>query len=422
MRPERRKVSLKSEVVESRLSNGLRVRLLPNQKGPLCSCYTMFRVGSRNERPGITGLSHFIEHLMLKGTSRFPRDGFAREVESQGGTTNAYTTLDMSMFCNDFGPESLETIIELEADRMQSLQISKAVVESERRIVLAERREKMQGSNARALEELHAMAFKAHSYAWSLFGWEADIERWSVKDCRHHYRAHYSPRNAGFYLSGQFEPRQALRLIKKHYGRLEPREVTQKRVTSEPNQRGERRTTLHSQDGAQLLCIGWKGPPSGHAGMLVFDLIHYALRNASSRLSNALVIEQSLASSVSTSWSWTLDAGLFVVTVDLVDALTAQHAESILLSQMQRLATEGLSETEREEAVRAIQWDLYSTLETNNGRAYALGASELYFGSCLQWFDLPRLYETITNQQIRRAAATFLSPELRNVVTVTGQA
>ena len=326
------------------------------------------------------------------------------------------------MFCNDFGPESLETIIALEADRMRSLQITKAAVVSERKIVLAERHEKMHGSEARATEELFALAYQAHSYAWSLYGWEADIAGWTLEDCRRYYRSHYSPNNAALYFSGQFDPKHVLYLIKKHYGRLEPLARVAGRVTAEPTQRGDRRAALHSDDGAQLLYAGWKGPPSTHPDALAFDLLHYALRRSSSRLSCTLVAEQSLASSVSTAWSWKIDAGLFAIMVDLTDGLAAQSAERALLAELERLAREGISPAEREEALSALQWDLYSALETNNGRAFALGTSELYFGSCVEWFALPRLYERITVQELQRVAAKYLRPELRSVVTVTGHA
>ena len=164
-------------LVEATLPNGLKVRLLSNRAAPIASVYTFFKVGSRNERPGITGISHLFEHMMFNGAKRYGPKQFDRVLESHGGRSNAYTSHDMTVYHEEVAAEALEVVFDLESDRMASLAIGDSSLESEREVVKEERRLRVDNEPTGSLdEELGALMWKAHPYHWPVIGWMGDIE------------------------------------------------------------------------------------------------------------------------------------------------------------------------------------------------------------------------------------------------------
>src|SRR6202022_111007 len=188
------------DLEEATLSNGLRVRLLPNRAAPIAALYTFFAVGSRNERPGITGISHLFEHMMFNGAKRYGPKEFDRVLESRGGRSNAYTTHDMTVYHEEFAADALETVFDLESDRMQSLTLSEESLEKERQVVKEERRLRVENEPAGLLdEELGTLVWKAHPYRWPVIGWMRDIDSIRKEDCEAFFRTYYAPNNACLY-------------------------------------------------------------------------------------------------------------------------------------------------------------------------------------------------------------------------------
>src|SRR5438128_11775193 len=206
-------------VQEHALANGLQVRLLPDRGLPIATLYSFFRVGSRNERPGITGISHLFEHMMFNGSKKYGPKEFDRRLESAGGTSNAYTSNDVTAYYEDFASEALPLVLDLESDRMASLLIDDASLARERDVVKEERRFRTDNDLDGMMDEaLGALAFLAHPYRWPVVRWMSDLNRISREDCEQYFRTYYAPNDCTLILVDDFDPKGALKLIKQLYG------------------------------------------------------------------------------------------------------------------------------------------------------------------------------------------------------------
>ncbi|MCA3016232.1 MAG: insulinase family protein [Myxococcaceae bacterium] len=415
--------AIADSVIEAKLANGLRVRLLPNDAVPTCSYYTFFRVGARNERPGITGISHLFEHMMFNGAKKYGPGMFDKELESNGGSSNAYTSNDLTVYYEDFMAEALEKVVDLESDRMRSLAVTPKMLASERQVVIEERRLRVDNEISGMMdEELGSLVYKAHPYRWPVIGWMRDIENISREDCLEYFRTFYAPNNATIYVSGDFDPKQALALIKRAYGGLKAGPPAPPVLDAEPEQKGERRADVHYPAQAPSLMIAWRGPAGSHADTLVLDVVQYALSvGQSSRLHRRLVHDLELAVGVSVDWTWRFDPGTFTVGLELKPGGDPKQAEAALTAELERLAAEGLTARELEKAKNNLAATLTRELATNSGRAHALGTYELMLGDWRRGLALPSAYESITSEQVKEVVRRYLTPARRNVVTLVPQ-
>ena len=408
-------------VIETKLPNGLKVRLLPSSAVPTISYYTFFHVGSRNERPGITGISHLFEHMMFNGAKKYGPGEFDRTLESNGGSSNAYTSNDMTVYYEDFMSEALERVIDLESDRMKSLQVTPKMLKSEREVVIEERRLRVDNEIAGMLdEELGTLVWKAHPYRWPVIGWMKDIEAISREDCLDYFRTYYAPNNATLYISGDFDPKEALKLIKKYYGGIKPGPKAPPPVLdAEPEQKGERRAEVRHPAQAPTLMIAWRGPSAREQDTLVLDVLQYALSvGQSSRLVKSLVYEKEACVSVSIDWSWRKDPGAFLAAMELKPGADPRAAEAALYAEIEKVVAEGVTDRELQKAKNNLAAQLLRELGTNNGRAHALGHYEALLGSWREGLALASRYETVTSAQVKEVAAKYLKPTRRSVVTL----
>jgi zinc protease len=412
--------ALEKSVIEATLPNGLKVRLLRNDGVPTVSYYTFFKVGSRNERPGITGISHLFEHMMFNGAKKYGPGEFDRALESNGGSSNAYTSSDLTVYYEDFMAEALPLVVDLESDRMASLAVTPKLLSSERQVVLEERRLRVDNEIAGLLdEELSTLLWKAHPYRWPVIGWQKDIEAITREDCLAYFRTYYAPNNATVYVSGDFDPKEALALIKKAYGKIKPGPAAPAVLDAEPKQKGERRATVRHPAQAPAVMVAWKGPPAQHGDTLVLDVLQYALCvGQSSRLVKSLVYEQEVAVSVSVDWSWRVDPGAFTVVMDLKPGADPSVAERALYQQLDKVAAEGLAPHELEKIFNNLAVQHVRELATNNGRAHALGSSEAMLGDWRAGLSLPARWEAVTSADVQRAAKEYLGAFSRSVVTL----
>src|SRR6266536_4375950 len=206
-------------VIAHTLPNGLRVRLIAERSTPALSYYTFFQVGSRNEKLGTTGISHLFEHMMFNGAARYGPKEFDRVLESRGGSSNAYTSNDVTAYYEDFASDALETVIDLESDRMRSLALTPETLEQERQVVKEERRLRTENSVFGLMEEqLESLVFQAHPYRWPVIGWMDDIDRITRGDCAEFFRTYYAPGNAAIYAVGDLDPDATLGAIEREYG------------------------------------------------------------------------------------------------------------------------------------------------------------------------------------------------------------
>ena len=416
--------ALEKSVIEAKLPNGLKVRLLRNDAVPTVSYYTFFNVGSRNERPGITGISHLFEHMMFNGAKKYGPGEFDRTLESNGGSSNAYTSNDMTVYYEDFMAEALERVIDLESDRMRSLSVTPKMLTSERQVVIEERRLRVDNEIAGMLdEELGTLVWKAHPYRWPVIGWMKDIEAITREDCLAYFRTYYAPNNATVYVSGDFDPKEALALIKKGYSSIRPGPAVPTVLDAEPRQKGERRAVVRHPAQAPSMMIAWRGPQASHPDTLVLDVLQYALSvGQSSRLVKRLVFEKEACVSVALDWSWRKDPGAFVAALELKPGADPHHAEVALLEELDSVAKDGINERELQKAKNNLSAQLMRELATNSGRAHALGHYEALLGSWRDGLALTARYQKITAGQVKDVAAKYLSANRRSVVTLVPEA
>ena len=407
-------------VEERSLKNGLQVRLLRDNSLPVCTLYGFFRVGSRNERPGITGISHLFEHMMFNGSKKYGPKEFDRRLEAAGGTSNAYTSHDLTAYYEDFASEALPLVLDLEADRMASLIIDDSSLAREREVVKEERRFRTDNDIDGMMDEaLGALTFLAHPYRWPVIGWMSDIEAITRQDCERYFRSYYAPNNCTLVLVGDFEVDAAMREIERLYGGIAPGEPLPAVTTGEPRQKGARRAEIRYPSQAPALLAGFRGPSGRDPDSLVLDLIETALSSGEgARLKRALVYEQELCVDSHVYYGWRMDPGMFEISLKLNPGVDPQRAESSLWAELSRLSDEQISERELERAKNLVRNQLLRALSTTNGRAHTIGQMEVMLGTWRAVLDLPDRYASITAADVQRVARKTFAPHRRNVVTL----
>src|SRR6266508_4612300 len=206
-------------VVAATLDNGLRVLLLEDHRSPIVTVQMWYRAGSRNELRGATGIAHFLEHLMFRGTSKYGPGAFARLVERNGGQDNAFTSQDVTSYYVNIAADRLDLVLDLEADRMHNLQLDPKIIASEREVVIEERRTRTEDDPGGALgEEVSALAFRAHSYGQPIIGWMLDIRRITPDEIRSFYKTYYVPNNAILVMVGDFKAAEVMTKVKAAFG------------------------------------------------------------------------------------------------------------------------------------------------------------------------------------------------------------
>src|ERR671930_2154118 len=248
-------------VLAATLENGLRVLLQEDHRSPIVSFQMWYRVGSRNEARGATGIAHFLEHLMFKGTPTHGQGQFARLVEQNGGQDNAFTSQDVTSYFVDIVADKLDLVVELDADRMQNLLLDPKEIDSERQVVLEERRTRTEDDPGGFLgEEVASLAFKAHPYGVPIIGWREDIVRITPEEIRAFYRTYYVPNNALIVAVGDFRAEEALAQITRHFGRVPRGPAPPPVLAVEPPPNGERRVVVRKQAELPIVYVAYHLP------------------------------------------------------------------------------------------------------------------------------------------------------------------
>ncbi len=417
---EQEKPAIELDVTVETLDNGLKVILLEDHSVPVISYWTFFRVGARNERPGITGISHFMEHMMFNGTEKYGPQEFDRILEANGGYSNAFTSKDMTAYYEDFASDVLELIVDLDSDRMKSLALDPKYVESELGVVREERRLSIDNSiGGQLYEELYGLAYKAHPYSWPVLGWMSDLENMTREDCVEYFRIYYAPNNAVLIIAGDFETKQALELIHRYYDDIPPQDAPESVRTKEPEQLGERRAMVHRPAELPQVMIGYHGPPVGSDDVYVLDVLQAMLTQGnSSRLYKKLVRELGIAINVDASFPWSVDPNLFFFDIKMKPGEDTAAGEEAVYSELDAIAENGVSEAELERVKNTLEADFIRSMQRVNGKAMKIGTYEIRFGDYRMIPRVPGLYRAVTNDDIRRVVKTYFTEKNRNVVTL----
>jgi zinc protease len=298
-----------------RLKNGMKILVQEDHSIPNVALYIFYKIGSRNERPGTTGLSHFFEHMMFNGAKKYGPKQFDEVMEAAGGSNNAYTSNDVTVYQDWFPRSALETIFDLEGDRIGHLNLDEKMIESERGVVASERRTAVDNSNMGILyEQLAATAYTAHPYQWPVIGWMVDIENWTMEDLKRHFEVGYSPANATMVAVGDITLDEIVKLAQKHIEPIPSRGLPPKVTTREPEQLGERRIVVRKFAQLPIVMMAYHVPESAHPDYYPLQVLQMILfEGESSRMYRRLVDKDQLALSIRGGSSFSFDPTLFEI-------------------------------------------------------------------------------------------------------------
>jgi zinc protease len=401
-----------------RLDNGLQVILLRDPSAPVVVYQTWFRVGSRHEKEGRTGIAHLFEHLMFNQTENLLPGEFDRRIEAVGGDTNAATWVDWTFYLDNAPKAALPELIRLEAERMQHLTLGHDQVESEREVVSNERRFRVDDAVDGFLnEELYKLAFERHPYHWPTIGWMQDIQAISIDDCRAFYRTYYAPNNATIVVVGDFDEASTLSQIGGCYGAIPAQTLPTETRVDEPAQTAPRRAVYEKPVSADRLDIGWRAVGQGDADHATLEVVAELLAGGNgSRLYRALVIERELASSVHASVAPFRDPGLLELTISMTRDHAAEEAEAVVDDVLGALAKDGPTAAEVEGARARLLTRFWVGLRPQAGKAEALGHAETTLGDYRRLFEAPSRYEAIDAPTVQRAVQRYLIAARRTTV------
>jgi zinc protease len=401
------------------LENGLVVLTLEDHATPVVAFQMWVRVGSRDESR-YTGLAHLFEHMMFKGSKNIPPEQHARIVQARGGRVNAYTSRDHTVYHADVSREHLPLVIELEAERVANLAITQATLDSERQVVLEERRLRVDDQpDGRGLEALLALSFVAHPYRWPVIGWQSDVEQATLEACRAFFAHYYVPNNIVLVIAGDFDAEEALGIVRRTFGPLRPAAEIPRNPTREPEQRGERRATIDFDLRSPVLAAAWHAPASGHPDAEPLDVLSQILSaGRSSRLYRRLVYQAQLARAAEGAYWELQQAGLFYAFASVRPEAKIERVEQILFEEIGRLAQQPVSAAELEKAKRQLEVGLVDGLATSHALASRIAYDFVTFGRMRPLAERLAAIQAVTPEDVRRVARTYLRPEARSVVRV----
>jgi len=404
-------------VVATTLDNGLRVLLLEDHRSPIVTVQVWYRVGSRNELRGATGIAHFLEHMMFKGTPAHGRGQFARLVEQNGGQDNAFTSQDVTSYYVNIAADKLDLVFELEADRMQNLLLDPKDIESERQVVIEERRTRTEDDPGGFLgEEVSSIAFKAHPYGYPIIGWMEDIGRITPAEIRAFHNVYYVPNNAIVVVVGDFRTDDALDSIKRRFGKI-PRGADPPPVLAvEPPPNGERRVIVRKQAELPIVYLAWHVPNQKSDDAAALEVLSTILAGGrASRLYKELVYRRQLALDAGGDYSYfSLDPNLFWFWATAMPGQTPETLEKELLAQVQGLKREPVSDEELARAKNQIEATTVFQEDSIHRRAALLARFELIGGHRLKDAFLAKI-RAVTAADVQRVAGAWFPEDKRNV-------
>jgi len=394
------------EIRAHTLDNGLRIIVWPDHDIPNVVMYTFVRAGSRNEYPGITGLSHFFEHMMFNGTDRRAQGEFDQTMEAAGGANNAYTSEDLTVYQDWFPRSALETIFDLEGDRLENLAIDPDIVESERGVVYSERRLRYDNDNfGRLYLEMNATAFIAHPYQFPVIGWASDVENWTQQDLEVYFRTYYAPNNLTMVFTGDVTPEEIFELAEQYFGGIAEQEPPRAIRTKEPEQLGARRLLVETEAPTPLLHMTFHAGSASDPETLPMNmLLNILVGGESSRLHRRFVEEEQIALAVGGFQMEGFDPGLVYFYLTLPPGADVDAAEDRMLEELDKVASDGVTVAELEKARNIMTADYWRGLATINGKASALGNAEVFLDDYQRAFSVPDELSAVTADQIQRAA------------------
>lgn len=408
---------LSDHVVETMLPNGLKVMLLEQHKVPLVTFQVWYRVGSRHEAWGKTGLSHMLEHMMFKGTQKVGSEEFSRIIQEHGGEDNAFTSRDFTAYFEDLSADEVQVAIELEADRMQNLVLREQDFQTERMVVMEERRLRTEDNpQASLLEQLEATAHQTSPYHWPIIGWMEDIARLTLDDLKAYYSTYYHPANAFLVAVGDFKTGELLPRIEQAFGAYPKGVVPDQQKGIDPPQSGERRIVLKRAAQLPFLAMGYHVPNLREPDSYVLEVIATILaQGQSSRLYQSLVREKRLVLDADADHSLlSRDPGLFFLSATPLPGKDVAEVEKALDHELARLQSEPVPARELEKAKNQLEAAFVMGQDSLFAQAMLLAQHEI----ALSWRaidDYLPAIRRVSAEDIQRVAGRYLIPDNRTV-------
>lgn len=409
--------SLADRVSETTLANGLKLLILEEAKAPVVTVQVWYRVGSRNEPAGKTGLAHMLEHMMFKGTPTLSGKEYEARIRRNGGVNNAHTAMDVTAYYANFAADRVALGLELEADRMAHLLLAEPDFQSERAVVAEERRLRIDNQPASLLEEvMRATAFLAHPYRRPVTGWPSDIQGWSREDVAAFYRTYYAPNNATLIVAGAVRREELLPRIQALFGGIPRQPAPPPVITVEPPQAGERRVLVRKEAELPVYAAVHHVPNLTHPDSFALSALATILGGGeSARLHQALVVEKRLAAYAEADYSPAhTDPYLFGWSAGPLPGKSAEEIERAVLLEVERLQREGVSQRELAKAKNQMEAEFVFAQDSIHGLASLLGLYE----TVASWRLLDRFLEgvrQVTAADVQRVAQRYLIPDNRTV-------
>lgn len=397
------------------LDNGLQVILREMHTAPVISFWVAYRVGSRNEQPPQTGISHWVEHMMFKGTERFPAGVLDREIDRAGGMWNAFTSMDTTMYYATLPRQQIELALAAESDRMVNALFDPAETESERSVIISER----QGSENTPLfwleEAMQAVAFRQHGYGHSIIGSMDDLHTMTCDDLQAHYRQYYGPHNATVVCVGAFDAAQMRARIEHHFGSIAAQASPPSGIiATEPTTGATQRVTVNRPGTTDYVSIAHHVPSALHDDWYALHVLDGVLSGVgngfdgrTTRLYGALV-KSGIAAMIEGGLLETIDPYLYQVTITLNHDRNHAEAEHTLLAEIERLQSQVITETELHRAKKQARASFAYSAESVTNQAYGLAQSAML--GDVTWYDhfLARV-ERVTADDVQRVARQYLT-------------
>jgi len=409
---------MKAEDVQTfTLKNGMKFLVVEDFSIPNANMYLFYKVGSRNEYQGITGLSHFFEHMMFNGAKKYGPKLFDQTMEYNGGANNAYTTENVTVYTNWFPASATEVIFDLESDRIASLSIDPEMVESERGVVLSERSTGLENSPWRLLSQsVQSSAFQEHPYHWPVIGFEDDMKNWTQQDLERYFKTYYAPNNCVVVISGALKFEEVKRLAEKYMQPISAQPAPPKVHIIEPKQTGERRITVQKEVSNPYLMIAYHTPEAKNEDYYALNILSSILSNGkSSRLYASLVDNQQLATMVFTDYGDSFDPGLFNIYAVANTNITSELIENAIYIEIDKIKEEGITEKELQKVKNQKLMEFYNQIEKIDGKSNNIGTYEVFFGDYKKMFDAPMNYNKVTIKDIQNVAKKYFSKSNRTV-------
>jgi zinc protease len=413
------------DVLDRQLGNGLRVLMLEDHTVPLVSVQVWYHVGAKNEPRGRSGFAHLFEHLMFKGSAHVAPEEHSHFVESIGGRDNATTDWDRTLYYEIVPSNYLERILWMEADRMQTLDVSEANFHSERQVVEEERRLRVDDPPFGKLQEIiFGTAYTTHPYHLLPIGSIADLEAATIADVRQFYKTWYVPNNATLVIAGDLDPARTMKWIEAYFGPIPKGSPLVRQVTREPAQTAARREVAYDPKAPlPAIILNFHVPAASNPDLYPLLVASRILSNGeSSRLYRKLVYDKQIAVDIGGDAFRLEDPAIFYFLAVLQRGQKPEAGEAALQEEVDRLRNEPVPAEELEKARNQIVAELVFQRETANDKATAIGNAAVILGDLSLVNHQLDLFQKVTAADIQRVARTYFTPQNRTTVCLLPEA